>query len=274
MSDPSLNSTPRDIERSERTVTEAVAAPVASRRGPQSPWVEALLELGALDRAVYEAVATTPTAHLDRPLRRLSRSADAGALWLVIAAGLAATRGAPGRRVAGEAVTSLAVTAITVNLGAKSIFRRRRPDRAGHDRTPRGACRPPPRARFHPGTRQHRSPSPTPSVATSRSSASRSGSSPLRSPTPTCTSACTTPATSSSARSWAPEPPLLSAQHGIIGAHSHPAQRPPLTGTDGSACAGATHRPTAPHHGGRRPPRRTDRHRGSMRPCIGARCRG
>ena len=136
MSDPSLNSTPRDIERSERTVTEAVAAPVASRRGPQSPWVEALLELGALDRAVYEAVATTPTAHLDRPLRRLSRSADAGALWLVIAAGLAATRGAPGRRVAGEAVTSLAVTAITVNLGAKSIFRRRRPDRAGHDRTP------------------------------------------------------------------------------------------------------------------------------------------
>ena len=30
MSDPSLNSTPRDIERSERTVTEAVAAPVTS----------------------------------------------------------------------------------------------------------------------------------------------------------------------------------------------------------------------------------------------------
>ena len=94
------------------------------------------MELGALDRAVYQAVAGTSTAHLDRPLRRLSRSADAGALWLMIAAGLAATRRAPGRRVASEAVTSLAVTAITVNLGAKSIFRRRRPDRAGHDRTP------------------------------------------------------------------------------------------------------------------------------------------
>jgi undecaprenyl-diphosphatase len=94
------------------------------------------MELGALDRAVYQAVATTPSAHLDLPLRRLSRSADAGALWLVIAAGLAATRKAPGRRVAHEAVTSLALTAVVVNLGAKSIFRRQRPDRAGQDRTP------------------------------------------------------------------------------------------------------------------------------------------
>ena len=46
------------------------------------------MELGALDRAVYQAVATTPTTHLDRPLRRLSRAADAGALWLVIAGGV------------------------------------------------------------------------------------------------------------------------------------------------------------------------------------------
>ena len=30
--------------------------PVASRRGPQSPWVAALMELGKLDRAVYDAV--------------------------------------------------------------------------------------------------------------------------------------------------------------------------------------------------------------------------
>ena len=131
-----MNSAPQDVERSERTVTEAVAAPVAVRRGLASPWVEVLMELGALDRAVYQAVAATPTAHLDRPLRRLSRAADAGALWLVIAGGVAATRGAAGRRVASEAVTSLAVTAFTVNLGAKSIFRRRRPDRTGHDRAP------------------------------------------------------------------------------------------------------------------------------------------
>ena len=101
-----MNTTPRDIQRSERTVTEAVAAPVACRRGPQSPWVEALLELGALDRAVYEAVATTPTAHLDRPLRRLSHSADAGALWLVIAGGVADSRSTwPSRRQGSGDVT-------------------------------------------------------------------------------------------------------------------------------------------------------------------------
>ena len=60
-----MNSAPGDIGRSERTVAEAVAAPVASRRGPQSPWVEALMELGALDRAVYQTVANDT----DRPPR-------------------------------------------------------------------------------------------------------------------------------------------------------------------------------------------------------------
>ena len=92
MSDSST-SPPPDRATSERTVTEAIAAPVARRRGDQSMWVEMLLELGALDRAVYHAVATTPTAHLDVPLRRLSRAADESALWLAMAAGLALTRG-------------------------------------------------------------------------------------------------------------------------------------------------------------------------------------
>ena len=98
-----------------------------------------LLELGALDRAVYEAVAITPTTHLDLPFRRLSHAADGSVLWLAMAAGLALVRGPRGRRVATEAVASLAVTAFTVNLGAKSLFRRRRPDRASHDRTPSAA---------------------------------------------------------------------------------------------------------------------------------------
>lgn len=120
----------------DRTVTEAIAAPVAQRRSEQSRWVELLLELGALDRAVYQAVATTPTPKLDVPFRRLSRAADGGALWLATSALLAATRGGRGRRVASEGVASLAVTAVTVNFGAKSLFRRRRPDRAGHDLMP------------------------------------------------------------------------------------------------------------------------------------------
>jgi undecaprenyl-diphosphatase len=136
MSDSPTSPAPPSADQGERTVTEAIAAPVAVRRSDQSRWVDVLLELGALDRAVYEAVATTPTTHLDVPLRRLSRAADGGALWLGMAAAVAATRRARGRRVAGEGVASLAVTAVVVNLGAKAVFRRRRPDRTGHDRTP------------------------------------------------------------------------------------------------------------------------------------------
>lgn len=117
------------------TVTEALAKPVADRRSGDSIWVQVLLELGALDRAVYQAVAVTPTTHLDVPFRRLSRSADGSVLWLVMAGGLAVARGGRGRRVALEGVTSLAATAAIVNLGAKPLIRRRRPDRAGHDRT-------------------------------------------------------------------------------------------------------------------------------------------
>lgn len=85
---------------------------------------------------MYQAVAVTPTMHLDVPFRRLSRSTDGGVLWLVMAGGLALTRGKRGRQVALEGVASLAATAVTVNLGSKSLIRRRRPDRAGHDRSP------------------------------------------------------------------------------------------------------------------------------------------
>ena len=94
------------------------------------------MEFGALDRAVYQAVATTPTA---RPRPSAAAPVSFRGRWRSLAGDrrrLVATRRAPGRRVASEAVTSLAVTAITVNLGAKSIFQRRRPDRTGHDRTP------------------------------------------------------------------------------------------------------------------------------------------
>ena len=54
---------------------------------PQWRQIEAVLrQLGALDRAVYQAIATVPTPALDEPLRRLSRAADNSKLWLAIAA--------------------------------------------------------------------------------------------------------------------------------------------------------------------------------------------
>jgi membrane-associated phospholipid phosphatase len=92
--------------------------------------VEALRELGAVDRAVYEAVARTPTATLDGPVRQLSGAADRSKLWLGIAAAIALLGGERGRRAALEGVVAIGVTSAAVNLVVKPIARRRRPDRA------------------------------------------------------------------------------------------------------------------------------------------------
>ena len=91
----------------------------------------ALRELGAVDRAVYEAVARTPAATLDGPVRQLSGAADHSKLWLAIAAVVAVGGGRRGRRAALEGLVAIAATSATVNLGVKPIARRRRPERAG-----------------------------------------------------------------------------------------------------------------------------------------------
>jgi undecaprenyl-diphosphatase len=92
-----------------------------------------LRELGAVDRAAYEAVARTPTSKLDGPARRLSDAANYSRLWLAIAAVVAVRGGRRGRRAALEGVLAIGVTSAAVNLGVKSLARRRRPDRAGAD---------------------------------------------------------------------------------------------------------------------------------------------
>ena len=90
-----------------------------------------LRELGAVDRAVYSAVATTPTPSLDEPLRRLSNAANNSRLWLAIAAGLAVAGGGRGRRAAVRGTVAIGATSALVNLAVKSVWARRRPDRAG-----------------------------------------------------------------------------------------------------------------------------------------------
>ena len=54
---------------------------------------EAVHQLAAVDRAVYDAIAVTPTPALDEPLRRLSRAADKSRIWLTLAAVLAVAGG-------------------------------------------------------------------------------------------------------------------------------------------------------------------------------------
>lgn len=91
-----------------------------------------LLDAERVDVAVYAAVAATPTPSLDRGLSVVSRAADRSRLWMGAAAGLAAARGAPGRRAAGTGLLSIALASSVVNAVAKSLARRRRPDRLAH----------------------------------------------------------------------------------------------------------------------------------------------
>jgi membrane-associated phospholipid phosphatase len=111
------------------TVEDALARRVEPwQRWPSSSLAEVLRELGAVDRAVYEAVARTPTASLDGPVRRLSNAANGSRLWLGIAAALALLGGRRGRRAALEGVVSIGVTSAAVNLVVKPLRQRRRPD--------------------------------------------------------------------------------------------------------------------------------------------------
>jgi undecaprenyl-diphosphatase len=86
-------------------------------------------EANAIDHALYDAIARTPTPSLDRELARLSRLADHSKLWLGIAAGLAAAGGSRGRSAAVRGLGAIAVASGGVNLGVKLLSGRRRPDR-------------------------------------------------------------------------------------------------------------------------------------------------
>jgi hypothetical protein len=83
-------------DRQQQTVADALAQRVEARQGTRSGWAEALRELGAIDRAVYQAVARTPTPALDRPFRGLSNVANYSRLWLGIAVTVALTGGKRG----------------------------------------------------------------------------------------------------------------------------------------------------------------------------------
>jgi membrane-associated phospholipid phosphatase len=89
----------------------------------------ALHELGAIDRAVYRAIASTPTPTIDEPLRRLSNLASHSKLWLGVASAMFGLGGPTGRRVAVTGVVAVGVTSAVVNLPMKFAARRARPDR-------------------------------------------------------------------------------------------------------------------------------------------------
>jgi membrane-associated phospholipid phosphatase len=115
-----------------QTVAQRLADRFARLGGPaREQAAKRLRELGAVDQAVYSAVATTPTPSLDEPLRRLSNAANNSRLWLAIAAGLAVAGGPAGRRAAVRGTAAIGVTSALVNLAVKFAWSRPRPDRVG-----------------------------------------------------------------------------------------------------------------------------------------------
>jgi undecaprenyl-diphosphatase len=101
----------------------------ASPRPGPTTLAAALRQLADVDRAIYRAIAGTPTPALDEPLRRLSGLANNSVLWLAVAAGIFAVGGKAGRRAALTGVAAIAVNSAVVNLPMKFASRRTRPDR-------------------------------------------------------------------------------------------------------------------------------------------------
>jgi len=91
-----------------------------------------LTRLHEWDVAAYRAIAGTSTPLLDEPLRRLSAAANYSRLSMVVAAALTVAGGPRGRRAATTGIASVALASATVNIGAKLLTRRERPDRDGH----------------------------------------------------------------------------------------------------------------------------------------------
>jgi undecaprenyl-diphosphatase len=92
-------------------------------------WLE---EADRVDRALYGAVARAHTPLLDDAMRRLSHAANYSRLSVVSAALLAAGGGPRGRRAAVSGLSATVAAAALVNLAAKPLGRRARPDRAAH----------------------------------------------------------------------------------------------------------------------------------------------
>lgn len=88
-----------------------------------------LSEAERIDRAVYRAVAATPTPRLDATMRRLTEAANHSKLSIASSILLAAVGGETGRRAAKTGLVCVATTSAVVNLAVKPLARRHRPNR-------------------------------------------------------------------------------------------------------------------------------------------------
>jgi undecaprenyl-diphosphatase len=80
-----------------------------------------------LDEQIMRWSAGTRSAELDRTMIVLTRAASLSRLWFLIAVGLAAFGGRPGRRAARRGVGAIAMASIVANGPPKWLVRRHRP---------------------------------------------------------------------------------------------------------------------------------------------------
>jgi len=109
----------------ERLAARLETSPTTPAR---STVARAVRERAAVDKAVYRAIAQTPT--LDEPLRRLSNLTNNSKLWFGVAGLLFVVGGRAGRRAALTGAVAIGVNSAVVNLPVKYAARRVRPDRA------------------------------------------------------------------------------------------------------------------------------------------------
>ena len=111
-----------------------VTAPDQSERRRSTPLGDVprrlLQETDALDHAVSDAVARTPSPTMDVLMARLSDAANYSGLWLVIAGAMALAGGRAGRGAAVRGLSAIGVASATANLAAKHLLPRSRPDRS------------------------------------------------------------------------------------------------------------------------------------------------
>ena len=89
-----------------------------------------LAEVDALDHAISDAVATTPTPNLDVLMAKLSGAANYSGLWLVVAGALALVGGRAGRQAALRGLMAIGAASAIANLVAKHLLPRNRPDQS------------------------------------------------------------------------------------------------------------------------------------------------
>ncbi|MDI5982031.1 diacylglycerol kinase family protein [Amycolatopsis magusensis] len=85
-----------------------------------------LSQVGETDRALVRRSAALPRSPADRALMALTRSANKGRLWWVVAATIGARKGT-GRRAAMRGLVAIGGASLTANLIGKPLFPRRRP---------------------------------------------------------------------------------------------------------------------------------------------------